>query len=213
MLYVFYRSYWNVNVSRSISTILLILFLSLGLFLLLLGACSTYEKELYLNFHNGRFRQEKSVFHLFPVGVVEGQNEVVLKYFSPANRKLLPDQWIHIRTLYRDSRWHVRSQDGRGAAILKIIQECNLYCDQLSDEDTAYVRQVLMKILNTASEADSGNMARTLEARIRSAVESDFNSEPGKKRRHFSDPTEKTAPSSGARCSSEMGVQRCAAPL
>ena len=44
MLYVFYRSYWNVNVSRSISTILLILFLSLGLFLLLLGACSTYEK-------------------------------------------------------------------------------------------------------------------------------------------------------------------------
>ena len=94
----------------------------------------------------------------------------MLKFFSHENREKIPDRWFYHWTIYRDGRLHTRISGGLGSAIMKIIQYCDRYRDQLSDADIEYVRLSLIKILNTDRELKITHMIRDLEDQILSVV-------------------------------------------
>ena len=162
--------YREVKVNKARLNILLFIFLLFSFVLFSLGAFATYEKKVYLNFYNGHFRSQKSIFYFLPIGREEGRNETVLKFFSQENRNKIPDRWFYHWTINRDGRLHTRMSGGLGAAIMKIIQSCDRYRDQLSDADREYVRLSLIKILNADHELESTHRIRDLEDRIQSVI-------------------------------------------
>ena len=156
--------------NKTVLNIIFFIFILLSLVLFILGAFATYEKKVYLNFYNGHLRSQKSIFYFLSIGREEGRNETVLKFFSHENREKIPDRWFYHWTIYRDGRLHTRISGGLGSAIMKIIQYCDRYRDQLSDADIEYVRLSLIKILNTDRELKITHMIRDLEDQTLSVV-------------------------------------------
>lgn len=152
----------NVNVSnyRFRRYIVVLLFLTL----IFICAFFTFEKKIYLNFYSGYSRTENKVFYIIPVGNKEQKNDTILNYFE--DRKRLPNQWILMTVICYDSKFKIRSTDGVGLAVLKIIEYYNRNHKLFNDKDSNFIHDSLIEILNSSSKRDQSVMIKNLNEKI-----------------------------------------------
>lgn len=155
---------WNVNVSsyRLRKYIAILLFLTL----IFICAFLTFEKSIYLNFYRGYSRTENKIFYIIPIGSKEQKSDVILNYFEGREREKLPDHWILLTVIYYDSKFKIRSIDGIGLAVLKMIEYYNGNHKLFNDKDSNFIHDSLIEILNSSSERDQSVMVKNLNEKI-----------------------------------------------